>query len=546
MLLPHPLAGHRVLRLLAVGARSRVWLAEGDLVLKELSEGETGRLVDEVAALERAAGEHVVPLLDVSAGEGRAVLVFPRLARGSLADVLAAPRPLAGGEAVTALVPVVQALARMHRAGVAHGALAPGAVLLRADGAPVLTGFGSAVRFEPGLPEVLLERVEAVAADRAALAALAAGALRRVSGPRAAAAAALADRVQGESTAELEERLAVELFALATACPLEPDRAGAGPGPADTAGDEGATPAPAGRVVRVQQVEEPREEPPVQRSPLPAWVPAGALAVLESGPVALVRREARRRWEALGPSRRRVVLAVAAGATVLLVLTALPGGGPDPAAMPVVSDSPTAFPSQPLMTAADPEDPLAALAMLLARREECFRALSVLCLTEVDQDGSAAAAADRGALEAIAGEGSPVPGIDAEGARIAERMGDTVLIELAAGSDPSAILLMRTDAGWRIRDYLAPPPGAPEASDAEVSREVPALQPVLHRGEETRGVGPVHDAVIVGERQVHHRADGDGVETVVAHHHGLLLHDSGAEDRDLGQEDDRRIEERPS
>ena len=88
------MAGHRVLRLLAQGARSQVWLAAGDLVLKALTPpvpaGSPGR---EAEALHRARGDHVVELLDVSLGAGGAVLVFPRLGRGSLAEVLSAADP---------------------------------------------------------------------------------------------------------------------------------------------------------------------------------------------------------------------------------------------------------------------------------------------------------------------------------------------------------------------------------------------------------------------------------------------------------------------
>jgi hypothetical protein len=66
MSLERTVAGHRVLRLLARGARSQVWLAAGDLALKQLdapvASDQPGREAD---ALHRARGEHVVELVDV-------------------------------------------------------------------------------------------------------------------------------------------------------------------------------------------------------------------------------------------------------------------------------------------------------------------------------------------------------------------------------------------------------------------------------------------------------------------------------------------------
>jgi hypothetical protein len=83
----------------------------------------------------------------------------------------------------------------------------------------------------------------------------------------------------------------------------------------------------------------------------------------------------------------------------------------------------------------------------------------VLCLTEVDQDGSAAAAQDRAWLDGVVDGGRAGPVIAATDAVVAERLGDSVLITLAPDCDPASILLMRTEAGWRIRDYLAAEPG---------------------------------------------------------------------------------------
>jgi len=132
------IAGHRVLRLLARGDRSQVWLAAGDIVLKVLDRPlAAGQPGSEARALHAARGEHVVELLDASMSDDEVVLVFPRLPRGSLATLLASGRGLDAGEAVTILAPLAGCLAGMHEGGVAHGALSPTHVMFRGDGAPV-------------------------------------------------------------------------------------------------------------------------------------------------------------------------------------------------------------------------------------------------------------------------------------------------------------------------------------------------------------------------------------------------------------------------
>jgi hypothetical protein len=102
-----------------------------------------------------------------------------------------------------------------------------------------------------------------------------------------------------------------------------------------------------------------------------------------------------------------------------------------------------------------PEDPVDALSRLLATRERCLRDLSVLCLEDVDEQGSAALDDDRQAIQAIVDAGRQPVILDAGGAVVIERLGDSVLIALAPDSQPASVLLMKGEAGWRIRDYIA-------------------------------------------------------------------------------------------
>src|SRR5690606_29934069 len=109
-----------------------------------------------------------------------------------------------------------------------------------------------------------------------------------------------------------------------------------------------------------------------------------------------------------------------------------------------------------------PDDPLLAVVQLLKKRESCFRELSLLCLEDVNQSGSAALASDRGAMAAMRDGSATVerPSVDPTGAVMVERLGDSVLIEIGPQTAPASLLLMRSEAGWRIRDWVAFVPGS--------------------------------------------------------------------------------------
>lgn len=437
------IAGHRVLRRLATGARSHVWLAPGDLVLKVVSPGEA--VIAEAQALERARGAHVVELVDVAVDDEQAVLIFERLPAGSLAQLLAGRAGLDAGEAVTVLAPIAACLARLHTAGVAHRAVSAETVLFRSDGAPVLIGFGSATVLDASLPEVMLERDEGVLADRRALQDLAMTVLGRVSGPRSAAAAALAEALRTAGLGDLETRLERELFDLAASRPIRFEVDAAGESVAEGSGR---------RVVDVAVVAEP--EPPVDR-----WSPPPVVGrLLESGAAAVVRSFVQERWRSWSPRRRRTTLAAgAAGLALVVAVTAIPPAPPVRPADAIRADEPdSSVTPDPVEAVLDPvvagDDPLAALPVLLDRRTQCFRDLSVLCLDEVDEPGSSALSADRAALDALLQSAQQPVILTADGATVTERLGDSALIALAPDSDPASLLLLKGEAGWRIRDLI--------------------------------------------------------------------------------------------
>ncbi len=441
MTIDRTVAGHRVLRLLAQGSRSQVWLAAGDIVLKVLTPPvPTGAPGHEAEALHRARGEHAIELLDVSLGAKGVVLVFPRLTRGSLAELLSRRRSLDAGEAVTILAPIATCLARLHAAGVAHGALTPDAVLFRTDGAPMLTGFGHAELFEAGVPEIAREQIAGVIADRAALLGLADAVLVRTTA-RGKVASRLREELREVSPGLLAERMASELFGLAAARPIRFDA------DADDERDH------AGRVVAVAVADpvEPVRERIVR-------LPAIAARLLESGPGSTVRTAVSERWTTWSPGRRRAALAAGAAALALVfAILVVPGpSAPDvPQASVETPSDDTALEEPAGEAEVAGDDPIAALGELADRRDGCFRELSVLCLDGVDEAGSSAWDADRAAIQAILDGGDAPRRLQLTAAVLVERIGDSALVALGPNSDPASVLLLKGEAGWRIRDYLS-------------------------------------------------------------------------------------------
>jgi eukaryotic-like serine/threonine-protein kinase len=79
------------------------------------------------------------------------------------------------------------------------------------------------------------------------------------------------------------------------------------------------------------------------------------------------------------------------------------------------------------------------------------------CLDDVDQRDSAALDADRELLGATlaGGESPPLPEFDPGFVALTQRLGDSALVSLGPDREPASVLLVKGEAGWRIRDYLA-------------------------------------------------------------------------------------------
>jgi hypothetical protein len=110
--------------------------------------------------------------------------------------------------------------------------------------------------------------------------------------------------------------------------------------------------------------------------------------------------------------------------------------------------------ASPQPTIATGDDPVAAARLLLAERDRCLAQASVECLDGVDQHGSAAMEADTAAI--VRGS-RPVPSAGYAPSLI-ELMGGVALIELAprdAQTPAASALVVRVEAGWRIREIVA-------------------------------------------------------------------------------------------
>lgn len=429
------IGGFRVVRTLGVGSRSEVYLGHGGdervAAIKVFGPGVELTSIDtEIEALARADHAHSLQLRDVaSAPGGLPCLILERLGHGTLAHLLAGRSALSPGEAVTVLAPLVAAIGALHSSGVAHGAISASAVMFRETGAPVLASFGHATVLAPGGSAVLLAASRAIHDDRVAVARLAATVLARVVSASATELSRWLLQIERDGSPDgFLDELELRVFGLGVASPV--------------------------RFVR--------DADNIALSALPQRVhtadPVAAVAVQE--PPALlslagVRAIVLSRLPQLA-TRRPVWVAAGVGVAVLATaLLLLPDGG----------DKSAATAPEPVETAARTsavggDDPVVALGELLAGRAQCIRDLSILCLENAVQSGSAAMDDDVALIHAIE-DGSTTGSVadQPSAMTLVERHGDAALVsyQTAVNGEPASVLLVKGEAGWRIRDYV---PGA--------------------------------------------------------------------------------------
>ncbi|OUE27634.1 protein kinase domain-containing protein [Clavibacter michiganensis] len=505
-------AGYRLVRLIGTGAHCQVHLARparptdpgagatGNVAVKTVPPTERSRGEAEIVALQAVSSEHVVALRDVATlADGGLCIVQSLGARGTAAALLARRGDLTPGETVTLVASVLRGLGDLHEAGIAHCAVDLTHVVIDATGRPLLSGLGSARVVTGGAGADALRGVDPVEQDLARVARIVqalrdpADARGRASDARWDAWLALLDSViHGESDLTAHD-LADLLLDVADAAPLAD--AAARPGDEDVEGALPHVPATGDR-----------RSPAVDEKPARTRTRRRALRVhtgSEHGARRRHRAARRRRSEAMTALRvaaRKELAAVrprvwALGASALLLLIAgvlavplltdpahgAPAGpttppAPSPSSAPS-STSTSADGAPAASTDADAEaatspDPDVAAPALLRLRASCLRGGDMACVGDVDEAGSAVEDADRSAMSAggiEASEDVALHTTDVLGR--AQRLGDSALIELqpAAGDTtihhdgstdaaserrPASLLMVRGEAGWRIRDLM--------------------------------------------------------------------------------------------
>lgn len=498
------LAGYRLLRRLAAGDRADVYLAVvadaasepvggGDvagavttgapLVVMRVygADADDEAITTEIEAMDADPTGTLPRLLDVATvPDGRACLVVERVSGRPLSEILIRGG-LPPGRVVTALAPIVVVVRHLADRGLIHTRLAASDVLVDDTGRPRLLGLGALRRLDR-----LDSAADRVAASRDGHAAL----LRLVED----AAAATTDRaafdplsafvrsaVDARPFRRVESEIERALFAVAPALPVhEADERSASAGPpsrvtfrSDGAGSEDerghadrdiAVEAPAGaRLGRLAALAQ-----------LPPTAVDDLAAALDADP----RMRAIRRASAWSRRRRPALVTggFAGAAALVALLTAVPpssaegrgdadgaatiqqrGSEADGAGLEGPTD-PAAAPTPGVVPPADPppvpDDPVTAAATLLEVRQTCLAAGDLECVLAVAQPGSPIATRDRATIDAAAAE-SRVP--DLGSITLAADLGDAVVLTVPwvdAEREPASLLMMRSEAGWRLREWF--------------------------------------------------------------------------------------------
>lgn len=491
------LAGYRLLRRLAAGDRADVYLAAVERTEADVAPGEPasaheplvvmrvygpgtddGAIATEIEAMQHDRSGPTPAILDVaSLADGRACLVVERVGGPSL-DRLLTAGDLLPGQAVTALAPVVVAARTLADLGLVHTRLAAADVLIDDTGRPRLIGLGALARLDAAV--ATSDRVGLLRGGHAALLRLIEEVAGSTRDPSAFAEVVGLARRSLDARPFVRAEVAIEqaLFTAATPMPL--------PGVPTDARPRGvpsrlapSTRFPDDPPLEVAEVAEDARDRDGRRSgwtrlaelaQLPGEVADDLAASLDRDPRAVLARRA-----AGWARRRRGALLtgglVGAGALVAL-LTAVPPSADvraEPGTEGIATEAQTeaAPAAESLATSAPPspsteepivvpaEDPVAAASALLEIRATCLASADLDCLGAVDQPGSPIEARDRAAIDA--GEGTADPDADLDAITLVADLGDAVVLSVpSAGGErePASLLMMRSEAGWRLREWF--------------------------------------------------------------------------------------------
>lgn len=510
-------AGHKIVRRLAVGTRATLLLAHASAngeshgpssrVLKVFRADTSAASIDvELAALTAVAAPHVVRLLDVaSINEGAApCFVLERLPGPSLSSYLGRTSSLSAGQAVTVLAPLCSALQALHNAGVTHGALHLRRIVFDHRGSPTLTGFGrGALRQSPKAlhsaawpgaqgrnsdPTQSRETLwrDAVVADQRGLLEVVDEVLSRIDGERMPTGfdlARLSRAITEAPSREFLPQLERALFAIAPAQVVSLAAAGSEPESKTQMRLDVATYEPA--AARAASTE--YDWSPSTPDPAPAQSENRLVAALRvlgvsstglefaSSVIDIAARLSKRHRprpetpmaeEDAGaggggrkPWQRKPLLVAASCAaiatTALLMVLPSPTDGAQ-AGGEKTSTTRTPASAAPSGDAAPPAQPEAESA---AAHDDPVVALQVLSRVT---DACAAAAEPEGCLTTVFQEDylesqpvdDPLPVIEADDAVMTGSWGGSALVAARLNGQPASFLLLKGEAGWRVRDVF--------------------------------------------------------------------------------------------
>ncbi|MFT2816415.1 hypothetical protein [Leifsonia sp. A12D58] len=505
------LVGYRVLRRLGAGGHATVYLGrdlglserigadstDGPLAAdQEMPECVAIRVFDpsadpmaiarEIRALSSMIGGGVPQLHDVATlPDGRVAIVEETVSTASVGAMLSEWRRIEAGEAVTIIAPVVAALAELHALNLVHTRLSLATVSLTRAGRPVLTGLESLMDVTPRMvnqapPSVGHDRMDLIRADYCRLTALIRAVFEFLENSSALnrRAEPIAAWFEMATTAvpflpcldELERRL----FSWAPGAPIRLANT-----PVRQRQPDLATAARDGVVRATGHAVESDDE--LLRVPDKA---GGLLATMaralmsELWAVGRVARPAARQTTQLRARAARwlrlkrnplIVASALAAAALVLVLTVPPSKGgaatsPKSSVTPIASPQDDALADSPDDELLSADDPIAATAVLLKRRDACIQEASLSCLSDVDQSPSAILDADSYSIRLVQQGGTPAEtaGVGDGLLTLVERTGNAAIMSWAAGgahleneqTKPASLLVIKGEAGWRLRELF--------------------------------------------------------------------------------------------
>lgn len=486
------LAGYRVLRAASERHGGRGFHAARDdpsgtripaTIVVFDGDGGEDRAMRLIERSEILAGESIPRVLDVCLGpEGQPSVVLDSCG-DPLSSIMSAGARLRAGEVVTIAAPILTALSSIHDRGFVHGSVSAASIAIGSDGRPVLLGCERSTDLRP--LESRSERARAAGDDLRAFADLIVelgDAVVDTDARRRVQRAAETIRVGADTpfSSSVRSEAEVRLFEIADSAPLSfltddqlvtdsrLDRAARAFAPTDTRrrrdrGRPGRSAIRSGVAIAVRSV----ADQVARRVPLRVSETAAVLA---------------RRWRAGGRPKRVAVAALSglSAAIALLILipsgetvsgepraetgsigAAAPSAGTDstrPASRDAVgSSAPSIAPGDASAggTQIDAEDAVAGMRAALDVLSRCAIERVAACWDDVFEPGSAllATTVDRGADDLPAALAVPVEGLDIEQR---EDFGDARLITIRPRDEtkPASVLIVRTEAGWRIREVF--------------------------------------------------------------------------------------------